>query len=102
MSRRDAAVGAVRKKFTRAHFARRAGDAVAVGVLLGSARSHRSLYTRAGNALFLRKRVRLALEDASVKKDRRKGGRSTARLTAASLALLVLLDALRRRREPPA
>lgn len=102
MSRREAAVGAVRKQFTRAHVARRAGDAVAVGVLLGSARSNRSLYTRAVNALFLRKRVRLALEDASVKHDRRKSRRSKAGLTAASVALLVGLDALRRRREPPA
>jgi len=93
---------AVGQHLTRAHFARRAGDAAGLGVFLGSARSHRSTYTRLVNALYVRNRVRLALEDAKARQHRRKSRRSSIAVTGAAAAFLVLLDLLRRRREPPA
>ena len=103
MSGRDQQIReTVSTQLAREQLARRAGDAVGLGVFLGSAMSNRSLHTRIGSALFLRKRVRFALEDAKAKKERRKGVRSTFRLTVASIGLLVILDLLRRRREAPA
>jgi hypothetical protein len=92
----------VGQQLTRARLARRAGDAAAVGLYLGSARSHRSSYTRLGHALYVRKRVRLALEDAEARGHRKKNRRSSVVLTAGGAVVLAVVAVVRRRREPAA
>ena len=93
---------AIQEQLTRRRLARHAGDAAGVALFLGSARTHRSMYRRGANALLVRKRVRLALEDADARGQRKKDRRSTVVATAAAAVVLAVVAEFRRRREPPA
>ena len=93
---------AIQEELTRRRLARHAGDAAGLALFLGSAHTHRSMYRRGANALLVRKRVRLALEDNDARGRRRKDRRSTVIATAGAAVVLAVVAEIRRRREPPA
>jgi hypothetical protein len=93
---------AIQDQLTRRRLARHAGDAAGLALFLGSAHTHRSMYRRGANALLVRKRVRLALEDNVARGKRKRNRRSSVIATAAAAVVLAVVAEFRRRREPPA